>query len=235
MLSTSAEPASTQFTRRDAGRLVAASAAARARDVGDPRARRPARRRSSSRWPSRPPPTSWRRAPIEYISDVLTEQAREAARADIDFQYDFTIARGASAAAQQVRELERKVAPIDAAFAEGVSAEDRATLLEEVLVGELGSDDRATLLALDAARWQAVRTEVVPGARHGRAQRAPRHRGRAHPRRRREPVRRRAHRGRDRARRGADPRRWSSPNSSFSHRAHGAGAEPRGRGASRTS
>jgi putative nucleotidyltransferase with HDIG domain len=95
----------------------------------------------------------------EYTSDVLTAEARDAARKAVVPQYDFTIARGASVAAEQVRELERKVAPIDAAFADGVSDEDRATILEDVLIGGLSDDDRATLLKLDAKRWQAVRTE----------------------------------------------------------------------------
>ena len=158
MLSTSAESASSQFTRRDAGRLVAASAVlALAMSVILGLDFLPAQEQLEVAKPA--PANVVAPRTVEYTSDVLTEEARAAARADIDPQYDFTIARGAAAAAQQVRELERKVAPIDAAFADTVSDEERATLLEDVLVGGLGGDDRATLVSLDAARWQAVRTE----------------------------------------------------------------------------
>src|SRR5918995_5408666 len=147
MLSTSADPASTQFTRRDAGRLVAASAAlALAMSIILGLDFLPAQQQLELAKPA--PANVVAPRTVEYTSEVLTQRARDAARADIDPQYNFTIARGAAAAAQQVRDCERKVAPIDAAFADSVSAEDRAALLEEVLVGGLGGDDRATLLSL---------------------------------------------------------------------------------------
>ena len=72
MLSTSAEPASTQFTRRDAGRLVAASAALALAMSRHPRARLPARRRSSSRSAKPAPANVVAPRTVEYTSDVLT-------------------------------------------------------------------------------------------------------------------------------------------------------------------
>src|SRR4249919_164423 len=127
MLARSAEPAS-QFTRRDAGRLILASvllAAAMSLILGldIPAAQ-------TALEVGRPAPTSVTAPRTEgYVSEILTERARDAARAAVGFQYDFTIARGASVAAQQLRELESNVAPIDAAFGDGVTEELRATLL----------------------------------------------------------------------------------------------------------
>jgi putative nucleotidyltransferase with HDIG domain len=95
----------------------------------------------------------------QYTSEILTERDRQAARDLVEFQYDFTTARGASVAAAQLREFERAVAPMDAAFAEGVLPEDRVLLLGEVMAGELDADQRATLLAVEPERWQAVRAE----------------------------------------------------------------------------
>jgi hypothetical protein len=158
MLAASSDPDSTRFTRRDAGRLIAASvllAAAMSVVLGLDIL--PAQTQLELGKPA-PANVQAPRA-AEYTSDVLTEQARADARGDVAFQYDFTIARGASVAAQQVREFERLVAPIDAAFAEGITPEDRATLLAGVLASTLGTDDRATLVAMEPERWEAVRAE----------------------------------------------------------------------------
>jgi putative nucleotidyltransferase with HDIG domain len=158
MLSANVEPAGTRFTRRDLGRLVALSALlALAMSVVLGLDVLPAQDQLEQGKPA--PANVVAPATREYTSDVLTAEARDAARKAVVPQYDFTIARGASVAAEQVRELERKVAPIDAAFADGVSDEDRATILADALSGGLGEDDRATLLKLDPSRWQAVRTE----------------------------------------------------------------------------
>ena len=159
MLARSAEPAS-QFTRRDAGRLLLASvllAAAMSLILGldIPAAQ-------TALEVGRPAPTSVTAPRTEgYVSEVLTERARDAARAAVGFQYDFTIARGASVAAQQLRELESNVAPIDAAFGDGVTEQLRATLLADVLPGGLPSDDRETLKGLTPERWTAVRAEAA--------------------------------------------------------------------------
>ncbi len=157
MLARSAEPAN-QFTRRDAGRLILASVlliAAMSVILGLDFL--PAQTQLEADKPA-PANVQAPRA-AEYTSDILTERERQAARGAVEPQYDFTIARGASVAAQQLRELGRKLAPVDAAFAKGVSAKNRASILADVLAGEITADDRETLLALDAIRWEAVRKE----------------------------------------------------------------------------
>src|SRR3954453_21638165 len=159
MLARTPEQTSVQFTRRDLGRLIAASVllvAAMSAILGLDVI--PAQ---TSLEPGKPAPFNVYAIRTEqYDSEVLTEQARQAARDAVDPQYDFTIARGASVAAQQVREFDTKVVPIDAAFAEGVTDTQRATLLAEVLPGELSEDVRQTLTGLDAKRWEAVRAEA---------------------------------------------------------------------------
>jgi hypothetical protein len=158
MLAASAQPAS-RFTRRDAGRLLAASVllvAAMAVILGlDVLPAQPALE------PDRPAP-SLVQAPrdAEYVSDVLTEEARTAARKAVEPQYDFTTAGAAAVAAQQLREFEARVASVDAAFADEVPAEDRATILADVLP-ELGAQDRTTLVALEPDRWTAIRAEAA--------------------------------------------------------------------------
>src|SRR3954447_2572886 len=159
MLARTPEQTTVQFTRRDLGRLIAASVllvAAMSAILGLDVI--PAQ---TSLEPGKPAPFNVYAIRTEqYDSEVLTEQARQAARDAVDPQYDFTIARGASVAAQQVREFDTKVVPIDAAFAEGVTDTQRATLLAEVLPGELSEDVRQTVTGVDAKRWEAVRAEA---------------------------------------------------------------------------
>jgi putative nucleotidyltransferase with HDIG domain len=159
MLARTPEPAAVEFTRRDLGRLLFLSvllAAVMSVILGLDVI--PAQ---SSLELGKPAPFNVYAIRTEqYVSDVLTDQARQAARDAVQPQYDYTIARGASVAAQQLREFENKVAPIDAAFANGVAPDLRATLLTEVLPGELSQDVRKTLQGLDAKRWTAVRAEA---------------------------------------------------------------------------
>ncbi len=158
MLAASAEP-TTQFTRRDAGRLFAASAVlvlAMSVILG------------IDFLPAQPLLEAGRPAPElvqaprtdEYPSDVLTKQQRDAASAAILPRYDFTSEGAAAVAAKQLRELDTKVAPIDAAFEDAVTPEGRAAILKQVLPG-LSSEVRATLEGLDAERWNALRTEAA--------------------------------------------------------------------------
>jgi len=157
MLARSADQ-TTAFTRRDAGRmvllsivLVAAMAVILGLDI----------------LPSQAPLEVGKPAPAsvqapragQYTSGVLTEAERQAARDAVEPQYDFTIERGTSVAAAQLRELERKLVPIDAAFRPEVTVGDRKVLLGAVLVGSLDDDDRATLVDLTVMRWEAVRAE----------------------------------------------------------------------------
>ena len=149
MLARPAEPAN-RFTRRDAGRLIAGVDPAHRRHVGDPGPRHPARpdaARGGQAGARQRPGAAHRQ---------LSERRAHGARArrppgrPSNPSTTSRSPRGASVAAQQLRELDRKVAPIDAAFAEGVTPEDRASILADTLAGDLGTDDRATLLALDA-------------------------------------------------------------------------------------
>jgi hypothetical protein len=96
----------------------------------------------------------------QYESDVLTEAARAAARDDVPDQYDFTAAQAEAIAGQQAREFDRLVNPVDAAFRDEVTPEDRVTLLERV-VPELSAEQRATLVGLEPERWTAVRAEAA--------------------------------------------------------------------------
>ena len=159
MLARNAEP-TIRFTRRDAGRLLLASilmVAAMSVILGLDFL--PAQTQLEE---GRPAPANVQ-APrtTQYVSEVLTQRERDAARIAVEPQYDFTTARGAAVATQQLRELATSVAPIEAAFADGVTEEDRAAILAETLQDGLGPDERASLLALDAARWTAVRDEAA--------------------------------------------------------------------------
>ncbi len=159
MLARSGEHAN-EFTRRDAGRLIAASillVAAMSVILGVDFL--PAQTRLELGKPAAANVVAPRAA--QYVSDVVTEGARQAARDAVEPQYDFTISDGASVAAQQLMELNLSVAPVDAAFAEGVTPEDRAAILADTMAGALGKDDRETLLALDPERWSAVRSEAA--------------------------------------------------------------------------
>lgn len=158
MLARSAEP-TTRFTRRDAWRLLGASlllVAAMSLILGLDIL--PAQPQLEA---ARPAPANLQ-APrsVRYVSTVLTERERQAARAAVEPQYDFTTAGAAAVAAEQLRAFDRLVAPVDAAFAEGVSPEDRASILADA-IPSLSEDRRATLLGLEPARWTAVRGEAT--------------------------------------------------------------------------
>ena len=96
----------------------------------------------------------------QYESDVLTEAARQAARDDVPDQYDFTAAQAEAIAGQQAREFERLVKPVDAAFGDEVTPEDRVLLLERAIPG-LSAEQRATLVGLEPERWTVLRTEAA--------------------------------------------------------------------------
>jgi len=95
---------------------------------------------------------------LNFTNELLTSQAQQAARDNVDPQYDYTSEGAIAVAQEQLSAFTRRVAPLDAAFAPGTSAEERAALLDGVLPG-LGSDARSTLESLEPRRWTAVRTE----------------------------------------------------------------------------
>jgi hypothetical protein len=149
-----------RFTRRDAGRLIGASlllVIAMAAILG------------FDFLPAQPQLEAGKPAPAnvqasratQYVSEVLTEQARAAARDAVDPQYDFTLANGVAIATQQLGEFERLVNTIDLAFGDTVSEGARSALLGAALPDQIGTEDRTTLLALDGPRWSAVRNEAA--------------------------------------------------------------------------
>jgi cyclic-di-AMP phosphodiesterase PgpH len=97
---------------------------------------------------------------LNYTNDLLTSQARQAARLAVDPQYDFASERAITIAAEQLSAFTRRVAPLDTAFAPQTSTEERQAILDGVLPG-LSADARAALLSLEPRRWTAVRTEAA--------------------------------------------------------------------------
>jgi len=96
---------------------------------------------------------------IEIESQILTDQAREAARKDVEPQYDYTPENAAAVADEQARALNARTATVDAAFAATeLTPEERAILLDDA-IGGLSTEARTTLGELTADRWIAVRTE----------------------------------------------------------------------------
>ncbi|HEY4752595.1 MAG TPA: hypothetical protein VIH37_04870, partial [Candidatus Limnocylindrales bacterium] len=158
MLASSAREANATFTRRDAWRLLAASAllvAAMSVILGlDVLPAQPSLELGM------PAPTVVQ-APRagQYTSQILTQQAQDAARQSVDPQYTYTAADAAAVAAQQARLFEQQAAGVDAAFADGTTELGRQAILAGAL-GDISSADRKTLTGLTAARWQAVRTEA---------------------------------------------------------------------------
>lgn len=159
MLASSTEQ-STRFTRGDAGRLIGSSLlliVAMAAILG------------FDLLPAQPQLEVGKPAPAnvqatrttQYVSKVLTEEARAAARTAVDPQYDFTLANAVAVATQQLGEFERLLTSVDLAFDDKVSSTTKAALLAAALPDQIGTEDRATLLALDGARWAAVRSEAA--------------------------------------------------------------------------
>jgi putative nucleotidyltransferase with HDIG domain len=95
---------------------------------------------------------------IDFVSVVRTSEARAAARAAVEPQYDFTSENAIAIAEEQQLAFERRVERIDTTFAADLTIDERASLLETAVPG-LSESAQATLVGLDAARWAAVRTE----------------------------------------------------------------------------
>ncbi|MFL5725796.1 MAG: HD family phosphohydrolase [Chloroflexota bacterium] len=96
---------------------------------------------------------------LEYESKVRTNKLRTAARDAVDPQYDFTTEHAIEIAREQLRLFDQRVRPIDQAFAEGATEEERNTLLGAALEG-IPDDVRLTLLGLTADQWASVRAEA---------------------------------------------------------------------------
>ena len=95
---------------------------------------------------------------IEFDSKIQTDAARAAASAAAPFQYTFTSENAIAIAAAQQLAFEKRVVRVDTTFSADLTAESRKSLLLTA-VPDLSDGARATLVALDAAGWAAVRTE----------------------------------------------------------------------------
>jgi putative nucleotidyltransferase with HDIG domain len=97
---------------------------------------------------------------LSFESRTLTDQARATARAAVPSQYDFTSEKAIAIAAEQAAAFDERVQRIDTAFAADLTPEERTGLLDTAIPG-LSETAKATLLAMDAPRWAAVRTEAA--------------------------------------------------------------------------
>lgn len=97
---------------------------------------------------------------LSFTNEILTDEARQAARNAVPPQYDFTSERAIAIAADQVATFERIVRPVDTAFSASVTPEQRVAILGQVLP-ILTDDGRATLLTLEPDRWTALRAEAA--------------------------------------------------------------------------
>ena len=102
------------------------------------------------------------RAPraLTFTNDVLTAEARDAARLAVTPQYDYTTERAITIAAAQLALFTKQAAPLDTAFAPETSAEQRQALLDALLPG-LSDDARTVLQTLAPGRWGPIRTEAA--------------------------------------------------------------------------
>ncbi len=102
------------------------------------------------------------RAPraLVHVSEVQTEEQRQAAIAAVSPQYDYTADKAAALATEQARAFEQRTAGVDAAFDSSLKPTERQLLLKDA-IPDLTDASRSTLLGLDAKRWIAVRTEAA--------------------------------------------------------------------------
>jgi putative nucleotidyltransferase with HDIG domain len=97
---------------------------------------------------------------LDFDSALETADARSAAQAAVEPQYDYTTENAIAVAAEQQVAFEQRVLQIDTTFSAKLSAASQATLLETA-VADLSSAARKTLVGLDASRWAVVRTEAA--------------------------------------------------------------------------
>ena len=97
---------------------------------------------------------------LTVTSEIQTAAKREAEREKVPPQYDYTPSDAAAVAEEQAAALAVAVEPIDAAFAAGVTAANRATLLKAV-VPALSEQSGKALLALTPAQWKVLRAEAA--------------------------------------------------------------------------
>ncbi|HSK52215.1 MAG TPA: HDIG domain-containing protein [Clostridia bacterium] len=99
---------------------------------------------------------------LDFLSEIRTEEAREAARRAVPDQYTYSASDAITIAAAQLRAFEQRIRPIDAAFAADVTPEDRTARLQAALPElELPDPAASTLTSLEPGRWAAIRTEAA--------------------------------------------------------------------------
>jgi cyclic-di-AMP phosphodiesterase PgpH len=96
---------------------------------------------------------------VSFESKTLTDDARREARGAVPFQYDYTSDKAIAIAAEQTRAFGDRVRRIDTAFDPQLTLIERRALLETA-APDLTPKAVATLQAMDAARWAAVRAEA---------------------------------------------------------------------------
>ena len=96
---------------------------------------------------------------LNFTNELLTTQAVQAARDNVEPQYDYTSERAIAIAAEQLTAFTNRVAPVDAAFTPQIKSEERTAILDNVLPG-LSDNARDILRKLEPRRWTAVRTEA---------------------------------------------------------------------------
>ena len=94
-----------------------------------------------------------------FQSEILTAEAREEAAAAVPFQFDYTPERAATISIQQATEYASDVGPVDAAFASELGPVGRLELLR-VALPRLSEQSRTTLLTLTPERWRLIRNEA---------------------------------------------------------------------------
>jgi putative nucleotidyltransferase with HDIG domain len=96
---------------------------------------------------------------LTYESAEQTRLARDAARAEVPPQYDYTAERAQLIAAQQLDALEAVASPVDAAFEAVLTPEAREIALRSSLPA-LSEPAKATLSGLEEVQWTSLRAEL---------------------------------------------------------------------------
>ena len=97
---------------------------------------------------------------LAFQSEIETAAARQKARDDVPPQYDYKAESAAALTRRQLDALAVLLAPVDAAFATGVTPEDRRAALAAALPA-LSADARKTLEALAPERWTLTGAEAT--------------------------------------------------------------------------
>ncbi len=93
-------------------------------------------------------------------NDVETEQARQAARDTVSTVYDYTPAKAAAIAEEQISTLRDELSAVDDAMRPSVAPEARKIALQTA-VATLPNEARPLIQSLDPTRWDAVRTAAI--------------------------------------------------------------------------